>query len=187
MENQLEQLSKAVTLAEASAHGLLKSHVKGYTRTTASGATVQVQEHDDSRTAAHHTAEATTQRANKGSKDASKHSEMHMDAAHAHSQAAKEAKDNGNHESYMDHLKQAKHHVTESTSKFSGKGEAASKATDNANSISKYGGEIAKHAHEHASGQHKVAQKSISTSHPNWGLHGGRAKTHDKKAAEFNQ
>jgi len=45
MEHQLEQLNKAVTLAEASALGLLKSHVKEYTR--ADGTVVQ--EHDDSR------------------------------------------------------------------------------------------------------------------------------------------
>jgi hypothetical protein len=45
MEQQLEQLSKAVAMAETSAMGLLKSHVKQYTR---QDGTV-VQEHEDSR------------------------------------------------------------------------------------------------------------------------------------------
>jgi hypothetical protein len=53
-------LKKAIKLAEKATEGiepggsiiteqLQKSHVKGYTRTTASGATVQVKEHEDSR------------------------------------------------------------------------------------------------------------------------------------------
>lgn len=50
MEQQLEQLNKAVSMAETSAMGLLKSHVKQYTR---SDGTV-VQEHEDSRPEGHH-------------------------------------------------------------------------------------------------------------------------------------
>jgi hypothetical protein len=45
MEQQLEQLSKACSIAEASALGLLKSHISEYTR---QDGTV-VQAHDDSR------------------------------------------------------------------------------------------------------------------------------------------
>ncbi len=55
-----DALKKAIVLAERAKENiepggsiiteqLQKSHVKGYTRTTASGATVQVKEHDDSR------------------------------------------------------------------------------------------------------------------------------------------
>lgn len=45
---EIGALNKAIGIAE-SAVNLIKSHVKGYTRTSASGAAVQVKEHDDSR------------------------------------------------------------------------------------------------------------------------------------------
>lgn len=44
-----DSLKKAIGLATNASELLQKSHVKGYQRTTASGATVQVKEHDDSR------------------------------------------------------------------------------------------------------------------------------------------
>ncbi|KAA0888739.1 hypothetical protein [Oryzomonas rubra] len=47
---EVDDLNKAIAETTAAATSLLqKSHVKAYTRTTASGATVQVKEHDDSR------------------------------------------------------------------------------------------------------------------------------------------
>lgn len=50
MTEIIDDLEKAIQeTAEAGQDLIKKSHVKGYTRTTASGATVQVKEHDDSR------------------------------------------------------------------------------------------------------------------------------------------
>ena len=52
MSNEIEDLTKAINLGQQAVEGLSKSHVKEYTRTTASGASVQVKEHDDRRSVA---------------------------------------------------------------------------------------------------------------------------------------
>ena len=50
MEKQLEELSKACSIAEKAGVEMLKSHVKAYTRQDGS----QVAEHEDSRSDTHH-------------------------------------------------------------------------------------------------------------------------------------
>jgi hypothetical protein len=48
----VEQLQKSEVGGSIHTETLMKSHVKGYTRTTASGAAIQVKEHDDKRSVA---------------------------------------------------------------------------------------------------------------------------------------
>jgi len=66
MNKEIEDLTKAIDLGQLAVDVLLKSHVKAYTRTTASGASVQVKEHDDKRQAA----EEASKHADKSSKSA---------------------------------------------------------------------------------------------------------------------
>lgn len=91
-----------------------KSHVKEYTRTTASGASVQVKEHDDKRQAA----EEATKAADKhqagmdwGKPDTKKLQKLHHDAAKKHIDAMEAAHQAGDGESMRHHFHKASMHL----------------------------------------------------------------------------
>jgi hypothetical protein len=96
----MTDLTKAIELAEKASEQLQKSHVKQYTRTTASGASVQVKEHDDKRQAAEKDVtkemyEAARKKAESASAAADKSGkyENHTYAAKAHRMAEEKALD----------------------------------------------------------------------------------------------
>jgi len=105
----LQELKKSITETEE----FIKSHVTGYTRTTASGASVQVAEHDDSRTPAQKKAHSASDKANSaynehGAKTHTQSREEHESAAWAHHHAASDV--GIHHKDYMGHKKSEYEH-----------------------------------------------------------------------------
>lgn len=120
----VEQLQKSGVGGSIHTETLLKSHVKEYTRTTASGASVQVNEHDDKRQAAEEATKAAEKPA--GSKfrsgsakyqaadkeafeagDKAKTKEDHAKAAALHLKAAGHAeKDSADEDLHMNMVKE---------------------------------------------------------------------------------
>ena len=197
----LADLNKSITETEA----FIKSHVSGYTRTTASGASVQVAEHEDRRTPASRQADDASSKANKGSNDGSKHFNLHHLAARAHSHAMNEAGLRGDHQSAREHLSAAKKHISASTSKIEGKGSKASAATDEAHAFhhvtdadrhkkhmgpvkenidqtNTYNHELSAHAHEEAAKAHKEHANSLSATNPSKGMAEAKAQHHQNQA-----
>ena len=110
----VEQLQKSEVGGSIHTETLLKSHVKEYTRTTASGASVQVKEHDDKRQAA----EEATKAADKhqagmdwSKPDTKKLQELHHDAAKKHIDAMEAAHQAGDGESMRHHFHKASMHL----------------------------------------------------------------------------
>ena len=142
---------------------LLKSHVKGHTRTTASGTVVQVAEHDDSRRAKQKTAEAN--RLSKVAKesglaaDSATAARAHNDAFMAHRNARENHKGEdvaGEHFGYMtEHAKKTAYHEQnarsnrETTKRHSANhaGNVAQEATDRIQAHRRTPGAINKQDH----------------------------------------
>lgn len=110
----VEQLQKSEVGGSIHTETLLKSHVKEYTRTTASGASIQVKEHDDKRQAA----EEATKAADKhqagmdwSKPDTKKLQKLHHDAAKKHIDAMEAAHQAGDGESMRHHFHKASMHL----------------------------------------------------------------------------
>lgn len=152
MNKETEELQKAINLGQQAVEILSKSHVKEYTRTTASGANVQVKEHDDKRQAA----QAASEHADKSSKavlnnpkDIRVHAANHADAAFAHIEALKHATTN---EDINHHFRQASRHMMANDSLHSfangldHKTSENKKTTQHADNSEKHAWDIGKHA-----------------------------------------
>lgn len=108
--NAIEELSKACSIAEASAMGLLKSSVKEYTR---QDGTV-VQAHEDSRHANLKSEKAQSM----GGKDVIGRHKAHQEAVMAHLHAMRSAHSRGDAQTAQSHKKMAIQHIDESTKGF---------------------------------------------------------------------
>lgn len=180
MEQQLEQLSKACSIAEASAMGLLKSHVKGYTR--ADGTVVQ--EHDDSRKSAFHERKADHHAvAARVSEHAADNAEIDNDFATAnhhysrmeqHEKLAKKHRDlaehhrakaaaqSGDHAAVAAHnAKKAHKEAKERAEDLSGKAWAHIRPTERTATADKV--EVATKAHHEAIAAHTSAKKMATS------------------------
>ena len=150
MNKEIEDLTKAIDLGQLAVDVLLKSHVKAYTRTTASGASVQVKEHNDKRQAA----EEASKHADKSKFDSNDpediraHAANHIGAAFAHIEALKHATTNKdiNH-----HFEQASRHLMANDGLHSvanglDHGPIKNRATQHADNSEKHAWDIGKHA-----------------------------------------
>lgn len=108
----VEQLKKSEVGGSIHTEALRKSHVKEYTRTTASGASVQVKEHDDKRQAAQKASKLAEETQAKHNWDDPRDTKVvaanHADAAHAHVEALRHASTN---EQINEHMHAASRHL----------------------------------------------------------------------------
>ena len=170
MSKETEDLAKAIELGQQMAETLKKSHIKEYTRTTASGASIQVKEHDDKRQAAENaTAAADKHQAGMdwSKPDTKKLQELHHDAAKKHIDAMESAHQAGDGESMRHHFHKASMHLgaahSAGTFKRGGEAEHAKKISDMAEHVSavamKHKGEMSSHDLDHGSSIHLLAME----------------------------
>jgi hypothetical protein len=141
MNKETEELQKAINLGQQAVEILSKSHVKEYTRTTASGASVQVKEHDDSRQA--HQATKTAKTLSKEA-DTAGTKESHIAAAEAHDKA------------FHEHRQARENHTGEDVA-AKHKGEKTAHDLDHGSSIHL----LAMEQHQRASAAHSAYHNSV--------------------------
>lgn len=178
--NAIEELNKACNMAEKSALGLLKSHVKGSTYTNENGTVVNRSEYDDSRKAAFHDRKANHHAiAARMSEHAADNAELDGDIATAnhhysrmdqhemlvkrHSELAehhraKAAAQSGDHAAIASHnAKKAYKDVKDKAEELSGKAWAHIRPTESTATADKVA--VATKAHQDAIAAHTSAKK----------------------------
>lgn len=149
----VEELQKSEIGGSTQTEALLKSHVKEYTRTTASGAAIQVKEHDDKRQAALNASKFAEESQAKHNWDDPKGTKTvaasHADAAHAHVLALRHASTN---EQINEHMHAASRHLQ------------ANHSMENF-----HRGNEEKHAENSSNHAHEITRHAFSESHDDKG------------------